>query len=132
MSTFHPAASLLANFNDTISMIRSHQDKKEPTFVMASQPPLFGDFMVNTNTEKLHQRVFKLCSLSRFWIQTHTQHSPYKNDDQAYEAEPLEAAKISPTIVGPAVWSELAHNTFHLAPEGRGVKRERGERVYQL
>ena len=64
MSTFHPAASSLAKFNDTISsrlrrlFIYTSQlfsSRQEPTFVMASQLTLFGDEH-QVNTEKLHQR----------------------------------------------------------------------------
>ena len=62
MSTFHPAASSLANFNDTISMISTtrlfiklHQlfsSRQEPTFVMASQLTLFGDQTVNIKSTR--------------------------------------------------------------------------------
>ena len=57
---------------------------------------------------------------------THTHTHTYKNDRQAYEAESLKAAKVPPTIVGPAVRSELAHNTLHLTPgeKEKGRKRD--------
>jgi len=58
---YHPAASLLANFNDILSMIStiwliyiscSHQDKNHATFVMASQLTLFGESTVNTKSTR--------------------------------------------------------------------------------
>ena len=86
MSTFHPVASSLANFNDTISTISttrlfiyisySHQDK--PTFVISSQLTLFGDSTVNIkSTRRAFGLFFYLPSMlsctrateeaSRFW-----------------------------------------------------------------
>ena len=75
MSTFHLAASSLANFNDTISTISTTRlfirllqlfsSKKEPTFVMASQLTLFGDSMVNI---KSTQRAFGFFSPAEYAV----------------------------------------------------------------
>ena len=71
MSTFHQAASSLANFNDTILTISttrlfiyvscSHRHKNQrEAFVMASQLTLFGDSIVNTkSTQRSYTREFK-------------------------------------------------------------------------
>ena len=63
MSTFHPAASSLANFNDTISTISTTRlfiycqlfsSRQEPTFVIAPQLTLFGDSTVHTKSTRRH------------------------------------------------------------------------------
>ena len=59
MSTFHPAASSLANFNNVDDLfdlnLQLHQlfsSRQEPTFVMASQLLLFGDSTVSIKSTR--------------------------------------------------------------------------------
>ena len=70
MSTFHPAASSLANFNDTLSTIStirlfiyiscSHQNKNQPLSWHHSSHSL-GDYMVNSkSTRRTYTRESKL------------------------------------------------------------------------
>ena len=68
---------------------------------------------------------FSTYTHARAHAHTHT----YKSDRQAYEAESLKAAKVPPTIVSPAVRSELAHNTLHLTPGEKEKGRKKGREM---